>query len=318
MGSVVISLDAELAWGFHDLADPPHERIAGSRRAWERLVLLFDEFDVPATWAVVGHLFLNECDGEHADHPSVPGWFDRDPGGTAADDDLWFGDGLIEMVRDADAGHEIGSHTFSHVVFADPDTTRDIAAAELAASQRAAADRGYSLRSIVFPRNRIAHRDLLADAGFDCYRGVSPPRWFEGMPLRRVGKFANATVGRRPPPLVRPVVDEYGLVNVPASLYLFDFEGIARSLVESVSDDPVLRWARRGIDAAAAGDGVFHMWLHPNNLANERDFDRMRTVLSYLSGVRARTDLTVETMGEVADRTRTAEATGPSAMTHAN
>ncbi len=44
------------------------------------------------------------------------------------------------------------------------------------------------------------------------------------------------------------------------------------------------------------------MWLHPNNLTHERDDRRMRAILSYLDRQRSATDLTVETMADVARR----------------
>lgn len=63
VGTVVISLDAELAWGVHDLEDPPATRIERARGSWLDLIEPFEAFEIPATWAIVGHLFLEECDG---------------------------------------------------------------------------------------------------------------------------------------------------------------------------------------------------------------------------------------------------------------
>lgn len=294
MGSVVISVDAELAWGFHDLDDPPRRRIDGARTAWHRLLDLFDRFEIPATWAVVGHLFLEGCDGEHRTHPAPPGWFARDPGGDVSSHPNWFGRDLIEAIRDAAVDHEIGSHSFSHVVFDAPGTDRELAAAELEASVAAAEALDVSLRSFVFPRNRVGHRDVLAEHGFDCYRGAAPRR-IDHTPLRPLAKLAGVT-----PPIVTPSIDEHGLVNVPPSLDLYGFEGVARSLAERTIGDPVVRRAERGADAAAGSDGVFHLWLHPNNLTGEADFERLRRVLSTLD--RRRGDLAFETMGEVAIR----------------
>lgn len=292
MGSVVISIDAELAWGFHDLDDPPQRRINGARAAWHRLLSLLDRFEIPATWAVVGHLFLESCDGEHRTHPAPPGWFARDPGGDAMSQPNWFGRDLIEAIRNASVKHEIGSHSFSHVVFDAPRTDRELASAELRASVEAAAPLGESLRSFVFPRNRVGHRGVLAEHGFDCYRGPAPRR-IDHTPLRPIAKLAGVT-----PPIVTPSIDEYGLVDVPPSLDLYGFEGLARSVAEPVIGDPVVRQAERGADEAANSDGVFHLWLHPNNLTEEADFERLQRVLACLD--RRRGDLAFKTMGKVA------------------
>jgi peptidoglycan/xylan/chitin deacetylase (PgdA/CDA1 family) len=306
MGSVVVSVDAELGWGHHDLSAPPRERVAAARRGWETLVALFDEFDVPATWAVVGHLFLSECDGHHADHPAPDSWFAHEHGPDALDPALRYAPDLVAAVRDADAGHEIGCHTFSHVEFGDPATPQALARAELAASVDAAREFGVSLSSFVFPRNRPGHRAVLAEHGFCCYRGVRPG--LRSGAFGTIEKLARATVTGGRPPLVEPTLDEFGLVDVPASLYLYGFEGVGRDIIAPVWGDPVVRQARRGIDAAAGGDGVFHVWLHPNNLVGSRHVERLRAVLEHLAARRADGDLRVETMHEVAERVRVASS----------
>jgi peptidoglycan/xylan/chitin deacetylase (PgdA/CDA1 family) len=308
MGTVVISADAELGWGFHDLKDPPTDRLANARYGWQTLLDFCDEYEVPATWAVVGHLLLDDCDGEHADHPTPAGWFDHERGDDAMPRSLRFGDGLVDDLLNAEVDHDVGLHTFSHVEFGDPDTTRQLARAEVATSLEIARERGLELRSFVFPRNNVAHLDALAAYGIECYRGVNPRTHQDDAWDGAVGKIARATLVRRPPPLVEPAVDSYGLVNVPASLHLFSFEGTPRSLVEPVIGDPVVRQAKLGIDAAAEEDGVFHMWLHPNSITESRDERRLRAIFEYLDRQRAETSLSVQTMVDVAKDAR-AQAT---------
>ncbi|OLZ40434.1 polysaccharide deacetylase [Natrinema saccharevitans] len=294
MGSVVISLDAELGWGFHDLVTPPTERVEAGRRGWSVMLELLEEFEVPATWAVVGHLMLDSCDGVHADHPAPEGWFARERGEWADREDLRYGPDLVAAVLEADADHEFASHSFSHVLFGRPETDRELAAAELERSREIAADWNRSIDTLVYPRNDVGHRDVLAEQGVTAYRGRSPTR--DG-----VRGLFDSTVRDRSM-LVEPVVDEYGLVNVPASMFLFGFEGAARTVAESIWADPMVELARRGIDEAARTDGLFHMWLHPNNLTDERDDRRMRAILSHLDRQRAATDLRVETIADVAGR----------------
>ena len=310
MGSVVISVDAELGWGLHDLPLPPRDRIEGARAGWQRLLDAFETFSVPATWAVVGHLFLEDCDGRHADHPSSTDWFARERGSWRARPDLRFGSDLVDRITDAAAGHELACHSFSHVPFDAPETSRELARAELDASLAAARahDPDFEgFESFVFPRNGVGHRDVLAERGFACYRGGAPAGRFAEVPgARPLSKLARATAA--PPRLVTPRIDEFGLVDVPASLFLFGFEGRARTLAEAVWDDPVLRAARRGIDAAVEG-GVFHLWLHPNDLTEARDLRRVRAILDHLTERREATSLTVETMGDVAARARAADST---------
>ncbi|WP_226007294.1 polysaccharide deacetylase family protein [Natrinema salinisoli] len=294
MGSVVISLDAELGWGFHDLPNPPSERVEAGRRGWSVLLDLFSEYDIPATWAVVGHLLLDRCDGEHADHPAPDGWFERERGDWRDREDLRFGPDLVRETLESDVDHEFASHSFSHVLFGRPETDRELAVAELERSIEIATDWNQSVKSFVYPRNDVGHRDVLADHGISAYRSKSPTGY-------GVRCMFDLTVLNRSI-LVEPTIDEHGLVDIPASIFLFGFEGHARTVAESVWEDPMVALARYGIDEAATNDGVFHMWLHPNNLTHERDDRRMRAILAYLDQRRSETDLTVETMADVACR----------------
>ncbi|NEU56488.1 polysaccharide deacetylase family protein [Halorussus sp. MSC15.2] len=298
MGSVVLSLDAELAWGFHDRERMPADRVATARESWLRLLELFDDYDVPATWAVVGHLLLDSCDGDHADHPVADDWFERDPGTWEGRDEQWYGSKLVDAIENADADHEVGCHTFSHVEMRS--VSREVASAEMRECVERSEERGLSVDSVVFPRNYVGHRDVLAAYGVKCYRGTQPRRWYDRGVLGSAAKLLGWPSKAVSPTLVTPEEDEYGLVNVPASLYLFCFEGRARAAAERVGDDPIVSMAKRGIDRASTEDGVFHMWLHPNNLTEERDFERMEAILEHLAAVRETTPLSVETMDSVA------------------
>ncbi len=296
MGSVVISLDAELGWGFHDLDSPPTHRVEAGRRGWQAMLDSLAEYDVPATWAVVGHLMLESCDGEHDDHPASPGWFERERTEWSDRPDLRFGRDLVEGILESETDHEFASHSFSHVLFGDPDMSRTLAQAEISRSVDLANEWDLSVDSFVYPRNDVGYRDVLAEYGITAYRGRSPtPDGARGV-VDSVFKDESL--------VVEPSIDEYGLVNVPASMFCFGFEGSARMIAESVWADPMVVVARQGIDEAVREDGVFHLWLHPNNLTHERDDRRMRAILEYIDQRRRETDLTVETMSDVARRFR--------------
>lgn len=305
MGSVVISVDAELGWGFHDLDPPSTTRVEVGRAGWRTLLDVFERYDVPATWAVVGHLLLAGCDGRHADHPTPDGWFDTERGAWADRPELRCAPDLVADTAASPVGHEIGCHTFSHVLFGE--TTGEVAAAELAAA-RAAAPPGIEYETFVFPRNAVGHRELLADHGFTCYRSRGPRT--EGRTRRTAHKLRSAVDPGRAR-LVTPTVDEHGLVDLPPSLFLFEFEGAPRRLTETVWDDPVVRHAKHGVDRAAREPGVFHLWLHPNNLRAERDAERVRRIVAYAADRREATPLSIETMGEVAERTLRTPASLP-------
>ena len=73
-GVFTISLDFELIWGTLDLFGPGTFRQAceTERGLIERLLDLFVEFDISATWCILGHLFLESCKSENGvKHPEI-------------------------------------------------------------------------------------------------------------------------------------------------------------------------------------------------------------------------------------------------------
>src|SRR5580765_3176526 len=85
-GVFIISIDFELIWGTLDLFGPDKFRRACETErndVIDQLLALFVEFEIPATWCVLGHLFLDRCgstDGRK--HPEIVrpshAWHPRD------------------------------------------------------------------------------------------------------------------------------------------------------------------------------------------------------------------------------------------------
>jgi len=299
MRTLVISIDAELGWGFHDLADPPADRLENGRSGWLTLIDLLDTYNLPATWAIVGHLFLSDCDGFHSQHPLGSEWFEREHSSWITRPDLRFGRDLIDDIVASPVEHEIGCHTFSHVEFGADYTTQDVARAEVIESIRAAQSYETPFESFVFPRNNIGHRDILAEWGFSCYRGTQPRSYGLSRAGRIAEKIVHSTISA--PPVVTPTIDEYGLVNIPASLFLFTIDNRPRDVANAIWNDPIVTQVDRGIKNLIEGEeGVFHIWLHPNNIRDHRDVDRMDAIFDLISTARSKHELTVKTMGQVA------------------
>lgn len=307
MGTVVISLDAELGWGFHD-REVPESLLRDTRDNWLHLRDLFDAYEVPATWAVTGHLFLDSCLDSHHNHPAGERCCQR-PVGDLEADDVWYGPELVEEVATADVDHEIAGHGFTHVHLDHERMTDEFAIREIENCARAAAERGHDLSSFVFPVNKVRHRDVLAENGFECYRGVNRLLEDRGTLERQLTKVSSAVVGKPTPPIVEPYVDEHGLVNVPASVYLFNFGQEYEKPFSALGEDPVVRQVEAGIDAVANDDGVLHLWLHPHNLRTSAHHRRLRSIVRYIDRRRTAGDLQVKTMAEVADDVQRRERT---------
>ena len=314
-GAFVLSLDFELIWGTLDIAGA-----AGFRRQCEiertevveQLLELFIEFEIPATWLVVGHLLLERCDAVNGvRHPEIvrprhawcsADWFARDPGGDEIDAPLFFGRSLVEKIRRCPVPQEIGSHSFSHVIFGDPGCSAATARSELEACSRAAQEIRIDLRSFSFPRNDVGHQGLLKEYGFTCFRGPEP-RWYQAptVPsvIRRLGHLCDVLAARRPP-AVLPRRTKDGLIDIPGSMVYFPAHGPRRFLPMAWRVNRALR----GIDLAAQTRRVFHLWMHPTNMADSPDkmFEGLRRILEWAVALRTRGVLETVSMGTLASR----------------
>ena len=72
---------------------------------------------------------------------------------------------FVDLIQAAQVEQEIGSHSFSHVLYGDPDLSSEAVDADLDACIALASKRGIKLRTFVFPRNSEGHHDALRRHG---------------------------------------------------------------------------------------------------------------------------------------------------------
>jgi peptidoglycan/xylan/chitin deacetylase (PgdA/CDA1 family) len=309
-GGFMLTFDTELIWGSFDHVDPAtFERLYPDIRGTiQRILALLERYEVSATWAVVGHLFLTGCtrsaDGlAHSELPRPrqswrPGdWYDQDPCTDRARDPLWYGEDVLDLLQAARVPQEIGSHSFAHVLYGDPELSRAAVDAELDACLRLASARGIKLRSFVFPRNSEGHHQALAEHGFKVYRGADPNRFGSlPRPLRRPVHLMSHALGTAPP-VSHPYEMLPGLWNVPGSALFLHRTGARRI----VGRPARLRKARAGLRAAVETGGVFHLWTHPFNIASDPGYllDVLETIVVEAIRLRDQGRLTIDTMGSV-------------------
>ncbi len=321
-GSFVLSIDTELVWGSFDHRPPADfaRRYPDERGVIREILALLDKYDIAATWAVVGHLFLADCrrgeDGRA--HPAMPrpdyawfraDWYRDDPCSDRATEPLWYGDDIVNAIGAARTHHEIGCHGYSHAVFGDPGFTAGDAAAEIAECRRLAELHGLELRSFVFPRNREGHHEVLAEHGFAAIRGTDPT-WHARLPgrLGRLGHLLDQALMISPPVSV-PRQVRPGLWDIPGSMLLMERTGVRRLVPVSAR----VRKARRGLRRSVREGAVFHLWFHPFNLAPDRAamLGALDRILGDVAAMRDAGLIEVQTMGQLADRSAaTAGAAG--------
>lgn len=311
-GTMVVSLDLELAWGRFDHLPLPlleHES-RQERKHITPLLALFDRYDIPATWAVVGHLMLEKClrDRHGIAHPDlIPhayyswfplDWYCFDPCTTVDSAPAWYAPDIVEWIRHARVRHEIGSHSFGHICYGDPECTPSVALADLNAALEAAARQGIVLKSFVFPRNQVGHLDVLKYFGLRAYRGAEPPLIrADNRLFNKALRYLDQLLALRPR-AVRAEEALPGLWNLPGNHFFIARDGMRRMIPMA---SRVLK-GKRGITHAVKTGGLYHLWFPPFNLNKDTEamLSGLARIFEYAHRMREQGLLEILTMDDYA------------------
>jgi peptidoglycan/xylan/chitin deacetylase (PgdA/CDA1 family) len=295
-GALVISLDFELHWGVrdrHSVASARVARMQNVHRVVPRLLDVFTEYGVSATWAAVGFLFARNRADLEAHRPSrLPRYVDarldpyREPvGEDEQSDPIHYAPSLISRILETQ-GQEIGTHTYSHYYCLEPGQDVESFRADLRSARAIAATYGVEPHSIAFPRSQHnpAYDPVLLEEGILCYRGCAPGWIYSGRTgytepfAARLGRLADAHLPVSPKLTFtwQDLATVAGPVNIPASLFL-------RPWTPGTRFGAAMRHKRleRLVRGAGARQEVVHLWWHPHNFAQHLDenLDALRRLL---------------------------------------
>lgn len=208
---------------------------------------LFDQFEVPVTFGIRGQ------------------W-------------LEFPNTALEQLLGSSIKHDIGAHGYSHVTFTE--LSQNEAERELSTISSLMSRLGIVPRSFIFPKNRIAHLNLLEKHGYKCYRDRGT-LFYDGMYIRK----------------------HNGLYDVHPSLYLD--KGVNRILLMKM------------LDVCISKKLPFHVWFHLWSFGNEQKSIKKvmnKNIFPFLEYARKKADneeLTFETMLSSINRLENLDCTGP-------
>ncbi len=318
----VISLDFELFWGIRDHADLEacKARLNGTREAIPRLLDLFAQKGIHATWATVGFLFFDEKDELLAHLPALKPSYQHQHlspyphlsqiGPNERKDPYHYGRSLIRRIGDY-PGQEIGTHTFSHYYCLEEGQTIDEFRADLEAARGAARLLGLEVKSLIFPRNqwRPEYLEICAKTGISVVRSNEQAWMYRAgsrkanSTIKRALRLADNYVNLSGHHGARPALCEGGLIDVPSSRFLRPFTpGLARL-------EPFrLERIRQSMTDAAKNGLTFHLWWHPHNFGMEQNdnFRALSMILDHFGKLSEQYGMTSRSMGELASDIRLA------------
>lgn len=325
-GALVISLDFELLWGVRDLYPSDggayRRNLLGARTAIPKLLDLFAEYEIAATWATVGLLFAHDRKEAGCFWPEVlPRFHDPalDPydgvvGEDEATDPIRYATSLIDLIASAPR-QEIGSHTFGHYYPLEPGHDREAFRSDLEAAVRIGEQFGARPRSLVIPRNQLSRADLhvIAEAGFTSVRDNARGHVHRAcsnaefrVASQRIGRIADAYLPLTGRQVARwseiPVVE--GVALLPASHFLRPRSHSLRHLEPA----RFLR-LRSSIRAAAKEGGVCHLWWHPHNFGVDQaeNLAFLRRLFEVYRECQSKHGMTSMTMAQAADAVAAAQ-----------
>jgi len=247
-GGLIISADFEMAWAWRYTKTGSDHIQKGKieRDNFPKIIKVLEDFNIPITFATVGHLFLESCKkNDHDWMARIPhfddhwkftkgDWYDHDPYSNYEDAPEWYAPDLIQMIIDSKVEHEIGTHTFSHIDFSYKNCPPEVADDEIKACKIAAERYGINLESIVFPGGTWGNIETLKKHNFTIYRKRED---FE---------------------LAYPYRDKLGLLVTTSSGTL------EYNLKYGWSPEYYVNRLKKYIDKAIMTNTIAHLWFHPS------------------------------------------------------
>ncbi|PWF48938.1 hypothetical protein C7C56_009255 [Massilia glaciei] len=301
-------------WGVRDKRSIAQYRdnLLGVSRAIPAMLRLFGANGIHATWATVGFIFFKDADELRQHLPaSLPTYgsanlspYDYMADAPGLEADYHFAPALIEQIA-ATEGQEIATHTFSHYYCLEDGQTLAQFKDDIGAAIGVAARKGFSVKSLVFPRNQWNGQYLsaLAELGVRCYRG-NESNWMY--------KASNGDGQSRLQRAARLVDTYFNLSghNTHAladctreAPYNFAASRFLRPYSEKlgVLEGLRLRRIKNAMRDAAVNKRIFHLWWHPHNFGVnlQSNMAFLERVIAYQAVLRREHGMLSLNMGEL-------------------
>lgn len=284
-GIFAISLDFELYWGIRDkkTIEEYGENVLGAWEVVPRLLKLFDDQKIHATWAVVGAMICeNSAHLKESIPKKLPNYSDKSLSPylnfldeiTQIDSRYLFGNELFNKVKSA-ANQEIGTHTFSHYYCLEDGQNKEEFLSDLEASINIIQKNGVSPKTFIFPRHQLNEEYIkeFPKYGIEIYRGTekiwynSPSKGDEEGVLKRAIRFADYYLKMQSHHCQDiSEVKKNELYVIRASRWLRPYSKKWEKL-----DFLKIRRIKNQMTFAAKNGKIFQLWFHPHDIGKDID-----------------------------------------------
>lgn len=317
-GFFVISLDLEKMYGVFDSKTIVNygSNIEGVREVVPKILNLFEQYNISATWAFVGMMLfynkeellrfspkerINYSEMKHSIYSCLRTI-------NQSDFELYFeGSEIIKIISNS-AKQELASHTYSHSYCLEPGFDLRVFKEEMKFKINLFREKfNRELKSMVFPRNQYSEEVIatLKELGFVSYRG-NIDSWLhhsrserEISFLIKVFRFFNSYLNLFP-----NLEANYHLkggvdvVNIEASAFFRPYNSKIK-ILERLKINRI----KRSMLKAAKNRKLFHLWWHPHNFGinQNENLKQLEEILAYYRILEEKYDFMNITMGDLGE-----------------
>lgn len=260
--SVTFSFDCEGKWGMADISTPWDISLTRCNllRTYEFILDILEEYEIPATFAFVGAFTESREEFLDVTLPflSPDGYFNwleySKPRIMDKEEEGWFLPELLGMVKERKT-HEIATHGYTHIPF--NMLNKSDVKIELELVRGWAVKNKIQCSTMVYPRNIIAHQEILKDYGILGYRNspIELLNW-------RLPKFVKTLAEEIWIFQKSQQIKKWSPLEIPGGTFINWHHGLRGCIPPFVS---LLKY-KNIIKDARLFHRVAHFWLHPHNL----------------------------------------------------
>jgi len=256
----------------------------GVYEAIPKILALFKQYNIHATWATVGFLFHKDIDEINENRPKIlPEYTNQQVDPYLYLDTLHApyskefskmhcASELISMIG-SEANQELATHTYSHFFTYESLKNSEAFSADMRQAIEVAGKKGYTLKSLVFPRNQldVASVESLESLEISSYRG-NPNHWAycDGdKPSKslflRLYRLFDTYVNISGHHTNLPILTK-GVTELKASMMLRPYFAKLAYL------EPLkINRIKKAMKHAAVHGQNFHLWWHPHNFGKNQE-----------------------------------------------